>query len=45
MRLTTQILMVAATAGIAMLAATNRKPVERKEAPSSTATATDPWFV
>lgn len=45
MRLATQVIMLAATAGIAMLAATNRKPVERKEAPAPAATETDAWFV
>lgn len=40
--------MLAATAGIALLAATNRKAVERKEAPATTASAAaeaDAWFV
>jgi hypothetical protein len=37
--------MLAATAGIAMLAATKRKTVERKEAPAAAATETDAWFV
>ncbi|MFW6089841.1 MAG: hypothetical protein ACODAB_08815 [Gemmatimonadota bacterium] len=46
MKTAAQILMVAATAGIALLAVSTRKPVEpRKENPTPVQAEPDAWFV
>lgn len=46
MKTATQILMVAATAGLALLAVSTRKPVDPKqEAPTPVQADPDAWFV
>lgn len=46
MKTAAQILMVAATAGLALLAVSTRKPIEhKKEAPASVQAEPDAWFV
>lgn len=49
MKLTTHVLMLAATAGLAMLAVTTRKPVEeprdQEVAPTPVETDVDAWFI
>ena len=46
MKLAAQFLMVAATAGIAVLAVTTRKPIEqKKEDPAPVPAETDAWFI
>lgn len=46
MKTAAQILMVAATAGLALLAVSTRKPIEsKKEAPAPVQAEPDAWFV
>ena len=46
MKLAAQFLMVAATAGLAVLAVTNRKPIDqKKDDPAPTQQETDAWFI
>ncbi len=46
MKTAAQILMVAATAGLALLAVSTRKPMEpKKEQPASVQAEPDAWFV
>lgn len=46
MKTAAQILMVAATAGLALLAVSTRKPIEpTKQAPASVQAEPDAWFV
>jgi len=46
MKIAAQVLMLAATAGLAMLAVSTRKPLEpKKEEPAPVQSEADAWFV
>lgn len=48
MKLAAQVLMLAATAGLAVLAVSNRKPIDQKKdepAPAQAEAEADAWFV
>ena len=46
MKIATQLLMIAATAGLAVLAVNTRKPADqKKEEPAPVQAETDTWFI